>query len=253
MQRERFTEGIYIPIWVRNEHLARYEFCKAFVRERVVIDCACGAGIGSEIFSKAGAKQIEAFDLSKEAIDFALKRYGLLNIHFRVGSALKLPLADGFADVYISLETIEHIENDIAFLAEVQRVLKPDGVFICSTPNRIVTNPGKALTDRPWLKYHIREYSETEFMKLLECRFQNVQLFGQNPQRLLKVHIMTKIGKRMPGHGAVRLNQMLKLPSLFFDAFSHHLVQRYTEGRHYECMIALCSRPFTGSVVRHHT
>ena len=60
-----------------------------------------------------------------------------------MADAVALPLRDNVCNVYISLETIGHIPNDGKFLREVVRTLKSEGLFICSTPNRIVLNPGK--------------------------------------------------------------------------------------------------------------
>ena len=39
-------------------------------------------------------------------------------------------------DVIISFEAIEHIEEQEAFLSEVKRLLKDDGLFIVSSPNK---------------------------------------------------------------------------------------------------------------------
>jgi 2-polyprenyl-3-methyl-5-hydroxy-6-metoxy-1,4-benzoquinol methylase len=46
-----------------------------------------------------------------------------------------VPLADRSADVAISLETIEHLENPRAFVRELVRILKPGGWLVVSTPN----------------------------------------------------------------------------------------------------------------------
>ena len=48
-----------------------------------------------------------------------------------------LPLADEYADVVVSVETIEHLENPRAFMRQLARVLKPGGMVIVSTPNQL--------------------------------------------------------------------------------------------------------------------
>jgi 2-polyprenyl-3-methyl-5-hydroxy-6-metoxy-1,4-benzoquinol methylase len=46
-------------------------------------------------------------------------------------------VADDYADVVASVETIEHLENPRAFMRQLARVVKPGGVVIVSTPNQL--------------------------------------------------------------------------------------------------------------------
>lgn len=243
MHRERFNRQGFTPAWIRHEHHARYEFARQFVKDRSVVDCACGSGAGSVMFAESGAKQVAAFDQAQEVIGEAQQQAKLPNLYFRAGDALKLPLPDNFADVYISLETIEHLTADKNFVAEAARVVKPEGLFICSTPNRTVTNPGRTLEDSPWLKYHVREYSPVEFKGLLNTQFAQVEFYGQNPQNGLKVRLTSFFGAWLPWHGAVRLNQACKLLRLIYGSYARHLVRPLEPGRTYEFLIAVCRQP----------
>jgi 2-polyprenyl-3-methyl-5-hydroxy-6-metoxy-1,4-benzoquinol methylase len=47
-----------------------------------------------------------------------------------------IPLADRSADIAVSLETIEHLENPRAFCRELVRILRPGGWLLLSTPNQ---------------------------------------------------------------------------------------------------------------------
>ena len=47
----------------------------------------------------------------------------------------KLPYEDGFFDVVIAGEIIEHIFDTDFFLSEIRRILKPEGKLLLSTPN----------------------------------------------------------------------------------------------------------------------
>jgi SAM-dependent methyltransferase len=58
-------------------------------------------------------------------------------------AALGIPLVDkeslgrsrGTFDIVTAIEVLEHVENPLAILAEIRRVLKPGGVFFCTTGN----------------------------------------------------------------------------------------------------------------------
>ncbi len=73
-------------------------------------------------------------------------------------------------DFVVSFQVIEHIEQDIEFVREVARLLRPGGKFIVTTPNAPMS-----LTRNPW---HVREYNADELRNLLECHFSTVEASG---------------------------------------------------------------------------
>jgi SAM-dependent methyltransferase len=239
---ERMNRSPFIPAWVRHEHEARYAFAARFVVSRAVVDCACGDGGGAATFLRAGARIVWGFDVSAKAVALARRRCSSTAGRFYVADGRRLPLPAGHADVFISLETIEHIDEDCAFLQEVQRVLAPDGVFICSTPNRAVTNPGRSVGEAPVNPYHVREYAPQEFADLLSRGFAQVELLGQNPQSPPGVHLLGTIGALRLGHLAARAHQLAKLPSLISDRPAFHDVQKITD-RSCEYLVAVCRAP----------
>ncbi len=249
-QMERFH--FFSPPWIKHEHLARFEFAARYVRGRFVVDCACGAGEGTALFLKAGAKKILAFDNSEAAVQKAKRaRRGSLSgpanadagIQFKVSDGLSLPLPDRSTAVYISLETLEHVDQDRLFLKEVNRVLQSTGLFICSTPNRFVTNPGTGRCGKPWNRYHVREYDTQGFRNLLSSFFGKVELYGQNPQPAWVCDFLNRAAGVLPPHGSVYFRQIMKLPLWMFDRPRHHRVRAFQSGEHYEYLIAVCSAP----------
>lgn len=243
IDRERFGAGS-LPVWVHNEHRARWRFASDYVAGKVVADCACGVGLGSAMFAASGASRVHALDLSEEAIVKARSNCSAYStVSVALADGCDLPLVSGSIDLFVSFETIEHVIDDCGFLAEVARVLMPSGTFICSTPNRSVTMPGKSIADTPWNPFHVREYDQDEFKRLLADRFSSVRLFGQNPKTQARVEVLKAVGRLLPGHSGGRINSALKLPRLAYDKESHHQVVELPETGTCEYLVAVCTQP----------
>ncbi|NFF81660.1 methyltransferase domain-containing protein [Clostridium botulinum] len=171
--REQYSDVMY-------EHLNRYKLASKYVKDRRVIDAASGTGYGTVILSKAGARSIKAFDISREAIDSAMCNYNQYkNIKFEIGDVTKLNVKNNSTDVFVSFETIEHIQHGKDLIKEASRVLEDDGIFIVSTPNRNATNPGLLFEEKPQNIYHSFEYSPLEFIGDLLTEFDIIELYGQ--------------------------------------------------------------------------
>lgn len=230
------------PLWLWNEHITRYLFAAKFVSEKIVVDCACGSGVGSKIFLESGAEKLYGVDVSEEAIGLAIDRNkNFQNAKFLLSDGTKIPLDNESADVYVSLETIEHIECDKNFLQEVSRVLRKDGIFICSTPNRTVSNPEKSINDKPWNSFHIREYSKQEFEDLLKNEFLEVKLYGLNKVLKSKLKFLNKIRKISKLNGYLWFN-ILKAPNIFFDNIENYKIEKNDNNYEYEYLIAVCTK-----------
>ena len=119
---------------IYGTHLGRYMAGCDLVKNKVILDIACGSGYGSKLMS-ATAKKVYAVDVDKDTIRYAKDNYAAKNIEYIVGDGAKIPLDDNSVDLVVSYETIEHIEAYKEFLREVKRVLKPKGLLMLSTPN----------------------------------------------------------------------------------------------------------------------
>lgn len=172
---EQMLQGYRYPLGVINEHLERYCFAVKFIENKNVLDVACGCGYGTSFLARHGAKSVIGIDRSKEALERA-KFYTEPNLKFINGDAYRLESENNTFDVIISFETIEHLDNPIKFVTELQRVLKKDGTLIISTPNKLVHSPASL---KPVNPHHVHEYFNEEFKTLLFSFFSNIQFFGQ--------------------------------------------------------------------------
>ena len=141
---ERLSSSSWVPPWLAHQHMARYGWVTPLTAGGRVIDCACGTGYGTKMLRDRGAREVIGFDLSPDAIREASQSQAGDGIHFAVADASALPVESRGFDAFVSLETIEHVADDRAFLAEAKRVLRPGGTFACSTPNRLLRIPARA-------------------------------------------------------------------------------------------------------------
>ena len=161
---ERFTPEVRGPIWY--EHWHRYAFASEMVRDKRVLDAACGEGYGSFLLARTAA-QVTGVDISVEAVAHASERYPLPNLKFMQGSVAELPLPNASVDVVVSFETIEHLEAQSEMLVEFRRVLAPEGLLVISSPNRPIYNEAGAVENQ----FHVRELDRAELKALLDPAF----------------------------------------------------------------------------------
>ena len=167
---ERIVPGqVSEPLF--RAHEERYVFAGKFVKDKAVLDVACGAGIGTHYLLTAGARCCTGLDIDDPSICYARAMYK--GCEFSQCDATNLCVPDNSMDVVVSFETIEHLKDHLKFLSECNRVLKPGGVLICSTPNHTISR---------WAReniYHLHEFTVAEFTRALETIFVDVTLFGQ--------------------------------------------------------------------------
>ena len=174
---ERCIIGVTDKILTKH-HLDRYEFASKFVKNKKVLDIACGTGYGSALLKKSGATEVIGIDISEEAISHAKNNYSGPQINFLVGDATNIKsVEDRSIDIIISYETIEHIKEYEVYLLKMHRVLKEDGLFIISTPNKKFSSPN---TEKPSNLYHYIEFYLDGFQSILEQHFSKVTVHGQN-------------------------------------------------------------------------
>lgn len=103
-----------------------------------VLDVGTGTGSFSLAFADAwgGAVELTGIDLSASMAEIAARRFARAGIASTVvqGNVTKLPFAAAQFDVVLVAHVLEHLQDPVAALAEIKRVLVPDGwVVMCMT------------------------------------------------------------------------------------------------------------------------
>jgi SAM-dependent methyltransferase len=102
-------------------------------RDATVLDIACGGSAGPRILAQKACKVVGG-DIDRTVISIACAEDDLDGkVEFRVEDVMSTSFGESSFDVITSFETIEHVDED-RFLAELNRILKPNGLLILSTP-----------------------------------------------------------------------------------------------------------------------
>jgi SAM-dependent methyltransferase len=94
-----------------------------------ILDVGCGTGANLEMLGKFG--EASGVDVSSNALEFCRKR-GLSQV--KQGLAEDLPFAEESFDLVTALDVVEHLDDDVAGLKEMRRVLRKGGRALFFVP-----------------------------------------------------------------------------------------------------------------------
>lgn len=112
----------------------RYYWAAEYVRDRDVLEVACGAGPGLRYLVER-AQSVKAGDFSPEVLARAQRHVGT-DVELRVFDAQDMPYPDASFDTVIIFEALYYVPSAEKFLAEAKRVLRPGGLLLISSANR---------------------------------------------------------------------------------------------------------------------
>jgi len=161
-ERVTTTAGGFNPTFQR--HVAAYRRCAELLGPGRVLDLGCGIGhsyrelaprvtVGVDIDAGALAGQ------DRETVRADMRR---------------VPLGDATFASVISVQSLEHVPDPDAVLAEVVRLLSHPGRAVFVTPNRLTFGLDGEIVD----PYHHIEYDARSLRSLCEARFDRVQILG---------------------------------------------------------------------------
>jgi len=168
-------------------------FKKWMGENKKVLDMGCRDGILTRHF--IDQNEVTGLDIDKQALEACREK---LNIETKWADfSLQIPIPTSSFDVVVAGEVIEHLPYPEITIAEIYRILKPEGLFIGSVPNsyhiknRLRVLKGRLIDyDQTHLRAYnvmlLRQYLEKEFVieELTSCRgksaFLSVAWFGRD-------------------------------------------------------------------------
>ncbi len=100
------------------------------LHDRTIVEIGCGRGGNSALVAEKFSAQVIGVDMSSEAIAFCSRTHRGDSIDFKVGDAMNIPLADGFCDAVLNVESSHSYGNLPKFLGEVHRICRSGAWFL---------------------------------------------------------------------------------------------------------------------------
>ena len=183
---------------IRGYEFARWRTLDHLIRKilqlnsaKTVVDYGCGSGLHVNLWRKVfPLADLYFCDISPVALEKLINKYPEFKLKCAEVKEKRAPFNNDFFDVVVSIEVMEHVENLNDYLNDVYRLLKPEGIFIWTTPcaNRfsiehifnILTNQIEKTSEgyRRWKweePTHLRRLKSNEIRnKLQEIGFNNI-------------------------------------------------------------------------------
>ncbi|MCA1578570.1 MAG: methyltransferase domain-containing protein [Acidobacteria bacterium] len=186
-----------------------------------ILDVGCGTGANLLMLKQYG--DAEGVDVSTDALAFCRER-GLDGV--RQGAGEELPYEDGAFDLVTAFDVVEHMDDDLAGLREMYRVLRPGGHVLLFVPTFMFL---WGLQDE--VSNHRRRYRLPELRRVLEqagfkierSTYANITFFAPI---LLVRKLMRLTGIKTATENSINVSALNGLLGALFGAES--TILRYT-------------------------
>lgn len=222
----------------REEYwFARHDAAYAWIGSRlgdfadldpVAVDAGSGEGYGAQRLRDAGARAVVALEYDPAACAHGAGRYpSIATVRANLAA---LPLATASADLVVSCQVIEHLWALPDFLADCRRVLRPGGVLVVTTPNRLTFSPGLARGAKPLNPFHVEEFDAGQVRDALaRAGFVRIEVLGLHHGARLRAWeeahgslVGAQVGAVLSGEWPAMLQEMVSSVTLDDFAVSEH-------------------------------
>lgn len=176
-----------------------------------ILDAGCGFGQYTYYMAKKfGSANILAVDVKQDYLDdckYFFKQTGYDNCQFEFGDLSKIEFDNRF-EFILSVDVMEHIEDDIGVFGRFYKALKPGGRVMINTPSSLGGSDAHHDDDESFIGEHVRlGYSKDDICRKLEKSGFTIETFD---------YTYGKWGKRYWKLGIKYPMQMLNKSQLFF-------------------------------------
>lgn len=165
-----------------------------------VLDIGCGTGTTLKELEPLGTGY--GIDVSPKAVQYCLEG-GVDQVC--VADAAALPYRGERFDLIISVDVLEHVDDDVAALKEMYRVCRPGGVLFLTVPAF-----GFLWSRRDELAHHKRRYTLKEVReKLPLADFETIRATYVNLPLLVPLFLLAKMGHLLSRNPSVKMDYVV--------------------------------------------
>ena len=174
--------------WFRRHEVAYQWLARDFGPDLagLVVDAGSGEGYGAALLAEAQARpdpepgrpaKVVALEYDEVAAEHSRRTYPQVTT-VRANLAA-LPLPSGTVSAVITMQVIEHLWDLGGFLADCRRCLRPGGLLVAATPNRLTFSPGLGRGQKPTNPFHVEEFDAAQLSALAAAAgFAESEVFG---------------------------------------------------------------------------
>jgi SAM-dependent methyltransferase len=173
-----------------------------------------GFGTGAMLTFLRGYGEVVGMDRSDEAIRFARTR---CDRPMFIGDISDVPLQTGTVDLVTAFDILEHVDDDVAALAELARVCRPGG-------HTLLTVPAFQFLwgNQDVISHHRRRYTCKEFGRRVEAAGFRITRISYFNALLFPVVAAVRVARRLRGapRGPIKSDFTMTKPGLVNDALT---------------------------------
>ncbi len=168
-------------VWpgVRNDlfvaHSSIYGFFAGHADGKRVVDAGCGAGYGSHLLAERGAASVLGVDVDNRSIRFARRHYPGTGLGYEVVDLEHWDPPPESADLIVSSNVLEHLDEPGRFLSAAREALVQDGRLILALPP-IVSDADREAHEG--IHYHRSNFSVDGWLELFDREGWSVEVLA---------------------------------------------------------------------------
>ena len=190
-------------------------------KDAKILDLGCGYGsLVYNIFHR-GYSNIYGIDTNESRINIGHNHYNVLQSNILHYSGDTIPFKNYKFDIILCFDVLEHIYKLNNFLKnQVVRVMKTNGLFIFSTPNKYINIPWEIINRKSFTeyrKYHCSLQNIRSLKKILKyAGFKDIIIEKNN---IITTHNKNKVNKKLGAAGPLLLYLLQRMPLFLFPNF----------------------------------
>lgn len=173
--------------------------------EPLILDIGCGVGSTIKELEKVG--RVYGLDISDTALKYCRER-GIDSVC--LAQASDLPYRDDLFSLVISIDVLEHLEDDVGAIREMYRVAKPGGLIVFTVPAFQFLWSRRDEQSHHFRRYRLGEVKKKAAdagLKILKASYINLPL-------LVPLFLMVKVGHLLRRNPSIKMDYVLVPPPI---------------------------------------